>query len=246
MYPAVNAFNSDEPGRLAPSLLEMNNFVCEPGDGSPDRQSSSSISSATPNSLRSKGSPPGVSSPSTYSTPFRSETGALVKTRLSTPFGTYSGTPPRHVENGITQCRLDRTVPRKRHIGEVSRSSSGEELLFVKPMEIRPEQYRAVTPRNISSRGGASDPPGNYCYPQLPLPYKQRKSLSDNLFSLSKEVLHLTDECAIVLKEAREKDMWDLAVSELMTQVITVLHCPVDDSGFEGLKSYLLALGIAC
>jgi hypothetical protein len=70
--------------------------------------------------------------------------------------------------------------------------------------------------------------------------------LSDNLFSLSNEVPKLTDECAQVLREAREKDMWDLAVAELMTQVIVIIHCPEGDSRFEGLRQYLLTLGIAC
>jgi len=221
----------------------MNNFVCESADGSPERTSGTSSLAVTPNSLRSKDSPPNVNSPSTYSTPFRSKTGVLVKTSVSTPFGSLHGTP----SCGTTQFHPDYNMSRKRHIGQVSRSSSGEELLFVKPMDLRPEQFRAVTPRTIASRtGSTSDPPGKYCYPQLPLPYKQRKGLSDNLFSLSKDVLNLTDECAVVLKEAREKDTWDLAVSELMTQVIIVLHCPLGDSGFEGLRSYLMTLGIAC
>jgi hypothetical protein len=199
------------------------------------------MSSATPMRLKSTTTAESANSPSTfYSTPFRSKTGALVKTNVSTPFGTIDETTPSRFPKGYTPDRQD-TRLRKRHIGQVSASSSDEDALFVKTMELRPEQYRTVTPR--SSR---SVEHGSYCYPQLPLPYKQRKSLSDNLFSLSKEVQHLTDECAIVLKEAREKDMWDLAVSELMTQVIAVLHCPVSDSGFEGIKNYLLTLGIAC
>jgi hypothetical protein len=234
----VNAFTADEPGRLAPSLTEMNNFICENGDGSPDRQSSNTFS-ATPMRLHSS-TADSVNSPSAfYATPFRSKTGVPIKTNVSTPFGTLNEPTPSRFPKGTTPDHLD--ASRKRHIGQVSTSSSSEEALFVKTMELHPEQYRTVT--NRASRNGEN---GSYCYPQLPLPYKQRKSLSDNLFSLSKEVQHLTDECAIVLKEAREKDKWDLAVSELMTQVIVVLHCPWRDSGFEGIKNYLLTLGIAC
>ena len=78
------------------------------------------------------------------------------------------------------------------------------------------------------------------------MPYLQRKRLSDNLFSLSKEVSQLTDECALVLREAREKDMWDVAVAELMTQVIVVMRCPKGDRRLDGLSNYLLTLGFAC
>eukprot|EP00549_Striatella_unipunctata_P014065 CAMPEP_0118722988 /NCGR_PEP_ID=MMETSP0800-20121206/31737_1 /TAXON_ID=210618 ORGANISM="Striatella unipunctata, Strain CCMP2910" /NCGR_SAMPLE_ID=MMETSP0800 /ASSEMBLY_ACC=CAM_ASM_000638 /LENGTH=69 /DNA_ID=CAMNT_0006631331 /DNA_START=137 /DNA_END=343 /DNA_ORIENTATION=+ len=69
-------------------------------------------------------------------------------------------------------------------------------------MELRPEQYRIVTPsKEINS-------PHAFKYPPLPLPYAQRKRLSDSLFNLSKEMPQLTDECAVVLREARERDMW--------------------------------------
>ena len=114
------------------------------------------------------------------------------------------------------------------------------ELLFVEPMELKPEQFRMVTASKITSQ------PDAFTYPALPLPYAQRKRLSDNLFSLSKEVSQLTDECAACLREAREKDLWDLAVAELMTQVVVVVHCQDGDARFEGLRRYLLTLGIAC
>lgn len=114
------------------------------------------------------------------------------------------------------------------------------DLLFVDAIDLKPEQFRMVTPsKTVSS-------PDAFTYPALPLPYAQRKRLSDNLFSLSKEVPQLTDECAAVLREAREKDMWDLAVAELMTQVVVVVHCHDGDSRFEGLRRYLLTLGISC
>jgi len=40
--------------------------------------------------------------------------------------------------------------------------------------------------------------------------------------------------------------MWDLAVAELMTQVVIVVHCPDGDTQFDGLRRYLLTLGISC
>jgi hypothetical protein len=114
------------------------------------------------------------------------------------------------------------------------------DLLFVEQMELKPQQFLTVSPTSAMSS------PEAFTYAPLPLPYAQRKRLSDNLFSLSNEVPLLTDECAVVLREAREKDMWDLAVSELITQVLIVTRCRSDDHRFEGLAQYLLSLGISC
>ena len=115
------------------------------------------------------------------------------------------------------------------------------DLLFLDAMEIKPEQFRVVSASKAMTLANDA-----FTYPALPLPYAQRKRLSDNLFSLSNEVPKLTDECAQVLREAREKDLWDLAVAELMTQVVVIIHCPDGDNRFEGLRQYLLTLGIAC
>ena len=100
----------------------------------------------------------------------------------------------------------------------MNEGEGANDLLFVDAVELRPEQFRMITPSKSRSSGA-------FTYPSLPLPYAQRKRLSDNLFALSKDVPQLTDECAVVLREAREKDMWDLAVAELMTQVIVIIHC---------------------
>lgn len=118
-----------------------------------------------------------------------------------------------------------------------------EDLLFQPKMEITTDQYRAVTSKVTSSTSTKR----GYVYPQVPLTFSQRKSTSDALFSLSKLVPKLTDECALVLTEARKRDQWDLAVAELMAQVICVLHCsPSKDYTLEGLRRYLLTLGIVC
>jgi len=53
-------------------------------------------------------------------------------------------------------------------------------------------------------------------------------------------------ECAVVLREARKRDLWDLAMAELMTQVVVVVHYPNTDTSFEGLRRYLLTLGFTC
>jgi len=237
IYPALNAFTADEPGKLAPPLTDMNNFVSE--DGSPERPSSAwSATASTPDSKYT----PFRTTPSSCASAFRG-----VKTSISTPFGAIKKSSTRDIENASLKLRALKSVPRKRHVGQVSRSSSNEEMLFVEAMELKPEQFRLLTDK--PTEGAIVEDCmtlGSYCYPQLPLPYSQRKGLSDTLFSLSKEVQHLTDECAFVLKEAREKDMWDLAVAELMTQVTVILHCPVGDNNLDGVRQYLLTLGIAC
>ena len=123
--------------------------------------------------------------------------------------------------------------------GSPSDGDQGD-LLFVEAMELKAEQFRMVTPSKAAMSREA------YTYAALPLPYAQRKRLSDNLFSLSQKVPQLTKECSAVLREAREKDMWDLAVAELMTQVVVVIHCHDGDARFDGLRKYLLTLGVAC
>lgn len=120
---------------------------------------------------------------------------------------------------------------------QMSVDDQSSDLLFVDAIDLKPEQFRIISPTTRC---------GSYTYPSLPLPYAQRKRLSDNLFALSKQVSQLTDECAVVLREAREKDMWGLAVAELMTQVVIIIHCHDADTRMEGLRQYLLTLGIAC
>jgi hypothetical protein len=248
VYPAVNAFTSAEPGILAPALSEMNNFIGSSGDsvssgeGSPSRPtpdrmrrlhasgSGVGISTAqvTPESMR--GTPRGVTSPTAFNTPQRNS--ARTPSSGRRLGGDNVASVPR---------------PKKRSHGQLNGGGGGggevgtqDDLLFVEPMDLKPEQFRMVTPSKALTH------PDAFTYPALPLPYAQRKRLSDNLFSMSKEIPQLTDECAAVLREARERDMWDLAVAELMTQVVVVVHCHDGDMCFEGLRRYLLTLGISC
>lgn len=115
--------------------------------------------------------------------------------------------------------------------------SQPTDLLFVKMQELRPEQHRTVAQkkRKLSET--------YYRYPALPLPYGQRKRISNAMFALSKNIPGLTDECASVLGEARRKDAWDLAVAQLMTQVVVITHCSAGDRRLDGLSKYLLTLG---
>lgn len=247
IYPAVNAFTASEPGSLAPALSEMNNFISSgdsvssmdggsPSRPTPDRMRGRLIgvppgtAQVTPESLR--GNSRGASCTSPMTTPQRART--PVSSRRST---TRPGLDMQRRLMGGPPPSSPSSRGRKR--GHSQLEDQGD-LLFVEAVDLKPEQFRMVTASKIVSS------PEAFTYPALPLPYAQRKRLSDNLFSLSKEVPQLTDECAAVLREAREKDMWDLAVAELMTQVVVVVHCHDGDSRFEGLRRYLMTLGISC
>jgi len=219
VYPAVNAFTADEPGTIAAPLSEMNNFVdIQKDDISPPRP--------TPDRARRPGG--SVMSASAQVTPESLRSG---------------GAPPTTTPNQRGLSRHSMSSSSKKRVYSKMQGGAGEQgdLLFVEAMELKPEQFRSVTQTKLRKSAGKP-----FVYASLPLPYAQRKRLSDNLFSLSNEVPQLTDECAQVLREAREKDMWDLAVAELMTQVIVIIHCSDRDHRFEGLRQYLLTLGIAC
>lgn len=223
VYPVVNAFTSTEPGVIAAPLSEMNNFVDLKDSNSGEEPSPARPTSDTTLRLGT-GVPAG---PSTQVTPE-----SLRSNSLHSPvsYNTPARPGSRHKRSG-----------KKRLYSQVNGDGENpDDLLFMEPMELKQEQFRNI------SHSKSRESKGAYSYPALPLPYAQRKRLSDNLFSLSNDVPKLTDECAQVLREARERDSWDVAVAELMTQVIMIAHCPDGDHRFEGLRQYLLTLGIAC
>ena len=227
-YPAVNAYSSTEPGRIAPAFNAAKDVTGGIGDLPPIDNSSprtstgpGDVHNVTPESMRSS------------------------LNRANSPDSMISGTPdsiPRRQGYGAGYYS---THQRQMRRGEYSNMRGfGTELpshpLFNEPMEMKREQFRTVsTPKNNSKSG-------TFTYPSLPLTYSQRKRLSDSLFAMSKEVPGLTDECAIVLREGRQKQKWDLAVAELLTQVVITVHCRDGDNTLEGLRQYLLTLGIAC
>lgn len=98
------------------------------------------------------------------------------------------------------------------------------------------EQYRAIS---------APAKEGDFQYPPLPLSFQERKRLSDTLFALSKEIHHLHEEVASILHDARARDLWDMAVAQVMTQVIVALYCGEGDKRLDGLHHYLLGIGIS-
>ena len=233
VYPSVNAHVADEPGYLAPALCEMNNFISIKGSTSfesnngEDRMKLTGLISLSErkNEVQTTASC-GKDAAAKTMNQYRRKSLLESPTRTSEPIDNNKRAPDVYVE-GVVK--------------DVNSESKSTNLLFQPTMEITIDQYRTITP------GNDHDHDLDYVYPQVPLTFTQRKSLSDALFSLSKRVPKLTEECALVLAEARKNDQWDLAVAELMAQVLCVLHCsPTNDLVLNGLRRYLLTLGVVC
>ena len=273
VYKAVNAFTAEEPGEVAPALSTMNNFVTSsggdksepssaattPSRGIPksgtgtmlSRSAGRKLAHITPQSVsRTNCNSPGGSSLSTVESPPRAGGGrSPVRSTGRTPRSSGS----RHERDGgggrskTTPSRDNRASLAKKlrfPSDPGSSSSRGGDLLFVESADLRAEQFRVVRPRHGTGVAPKDTP---YHYAAVPLPYGQRKRLSDKLFGVSKEVPNLTDECAHVLREARKRDMWDTAVAELYAQVLVAMACPSQDERLDGLRWHLLTEhGIAC
>lgn len=110
---------------------------------------------------------------------------------------------------------------------------------FAEEAPVHPEQYRTITP--VSSQ-----PTGLYQYQAVALTFNERKKLSDTLYVMTQSIQQLSQDCANILRDARERCMWDLAVAELLTQIVVAMHCQEGDKCLDGLQQYLLHLGIAC
>lgn len=227
-YPAVNAFSSAEPGLIAPALNDINILPEGTDDVSP-------LENTSPRTGMSSDGPHNVT-PESMRSSLNGE---------NSPDSMLPGTPEsmsRRKGHGTGYFSSHQWQMRR---GEYSKMHGfGTDLpshpLFKEPMDMQWEQFRSVSAPKDNSKLGT------FTYPSLPLTYTQRKRLSDSLFAMSKEVPGLTDECAIVLREGRQKQKWDLAVAELLTQVVITVHCRDGDNTLEGLRHYLLTLGIAC
>ena len=243
VYPSANAHVADEPGGLAPALRTMNNFIPIRGESFEQGSGGSSTSGGREGRRRQcSWMKAKAATPATNSVGKQGKKSAIGGAIMEVnPFRRKSilGAPAIAMCTVIDDKRSDEEEERD---GKGDEKGGPEDLLFQPEMEVTPDQYRAVTPHDQSSASSR-----DYAYPQVPLTFTQRKSMSDALFSLSRLVPRLTDECASVLTEARRRDQWDLAVAELMAQVVCVLHCgPMGDRALDGLRRYLMALGIVC
>ena len=236
VYPSVNAYEADEPGNLAPALCEMNNFISIKGSVSFESNNGDEKMKLTGLIAMNK--------VQRSELPGNDVAKLMIPNRRKTLIESSPNTTPEANDNN----RATSTEVVSAEVVSNGNSGTGTEtydLLFQPTMEITIDQYRSITPKNAINN--THDHIGEYVYPQVPLTFTQRKSLSDTLFSLSKRVPKLTEECAFVLTMARKNDQWDLAVAELMTQVLCVIHSsPTNDFTLEGLRAYLLTLGIVC
>ena len=253
VYPALNSFTALEPGTVAPPLTNMNNFVSYDSD-----QTSSGPQTYGDLLEASKSAPTQNAGTGTN---HAGHPAAVTPEAHAGASGNFFHSPQsslsNHSEEGVTQPPHTTTTATAGTVRDVNDDKSRKRLhtrleeetneqhpakraLFVTSFPLRPEHYRSVTQ---SSR---DDCPTAYQYPTIPLTFAERKRLSDTLFVLSKEIPSVTSECAVILREARAKNEWDMAVAELLTQLVVGLFCTEDDLRLEGLQRYLLTLGISC
>lgn len=110
---------------------------------------------------------------------------------------------------------------------------------FANVVSLCPEQYRSISSYH-------TDEP-TYQYALMPLTFAERKRLTDTLFALSKDLPPpFSEEISVILHGARQRDMWDPAVAELLTQIVVALYCQEGDKRLEGLRKYLVGLGVSC
>jgi hypothetical protein len=245
VYPAVNSFTAFEPGTVAPPLTKMNNFVSYDSDYSgPPRHDDHRVEAHGQRNMESfVSAEPTVGvhhSDSTSHHNHHHHHHQQQQQQQHSLFHSPQSSLSSHEENhhylqsyGTHGSHNVVMNPRKRP----REPHDDRKTPFVASVALGPEHYRAVTP---------SETPASYSYPAVPLTFMERKRLSDTLFHFSKEIPHLTAECATVLRLAREHDDWDLAVAELLTQVLVGLYCHKNDTRLDGLSEYLLALGVSC
>jgi hypothetical protein len=255
----VNAYTASEPGTLAPNLSTMNNFVSYdtpgmPFSNPPEGGPNLTPSTVTPQVTREGGSGSGAelhSPQSSLSTHSPGMSPGVESRTISVSGGSdnpTSGTGHYHIH--FVHPGAVRTGDRKRsHAQMEGRSKPYHHTIFARAVALRPEHYRAVTPFRNEDRTrmtARTETQGAYHYPAVPVPFAERKRLSDTLFYFSQEVPNLARDCGTVLHEARERGDWDQAVAELLTQVVVGLYCGEGDTHLDGLQQYLLTLGVSC
>ena len=149
------------------------------------------------------------------------------------PESSLSSDSGQHKEN-IVSLRPPRPLTAPRPFGVTDKP------LFVESVDLKPGQLRIIS-SSEHHVGSAS-----FSYPPVPLPFEQRKRLSDTLFALAGQVPRLKEECAALLRCARGNNEWDLGVAQLLCQLVVGLYCAEGDFCLDGLKRYLQRMGISC
>lgn len=212
VYPSLNAFECEEPGRLAPVLSDMNNFtdLIDVAEENADRK----LQSMDVGSGRE----------------------AITSVKKQTKFDW------KRSDTDGENCVLNVGSKRKLFTSSDTKSDFVRNELFLKKTPIRIEQYKTVT--DISHKNETVTE-RNFRYPTVPLTMAHRTSMSKFLFDLCQQVDGLTEICTEVLSKAGETESWDLVVAELITQSLVIIHCPPEDQKLDGLRNYLLTIGIS-
>jgi hypothetical protein len=276
VYPAVNSYNAAEPGVIAPSLSKMNNFIAyddsdQGGDPPSDHVTQQHPKVDDGNPFVGHGmavTPESLRGTLRGETHFHSPQSSLSAQSSDDPVSHHIG--PLNSSNSKHDCRRLLKRPHS-HLMESSTSpdhyESTRNATFVASVSLRPEQYRAVTPftkegpvklsnsiteltvgpeSTLTTPIKAETSKILYQYPAVPLSFSERKRMSDTLFYLSQEIPTVTSDCATILRMARQNKEWDVAVAELLTQVVVALYCGEGDLRLDGLQQFLLSIGISC
>jgi hypothetical protein len=251
--PAVNSYTSVEPGVLTVALSEMNNFVPY-GRRSDDNSDLDTEASSRDHSSAYNITPGGskIQIDHHHSSP---ATSSLSTSPHSNSHRSPGDTQhPRHHVVHLQQQKQQQQQqpPRGGNLWHPRKPHQNHQGPLFMALALRPEHYRAVTPRAPFRNGSAAKlderdekEEGSFEYPHIPLTFLGRKRLTDTLFYLSQSIPSVTADVASLLRMARERDEWDLAVAEVLTQVVVCIHCSDGDYRLNGLKNYLLKIGIA-
>lgn len=214
-----------EPGVFAKSLSEMNNFV-----------SYESSSKNTSECVQQPHVTPETKARDLHSSESSLSTAESIDRAPNRSRPSYNGYPR---QSSISQV----AARRKRTNSQMCQEGNDNphKKNFVKTLTLRPEHFRAVTPRSKDKHDSAE-----FQYPHVALTFRERKRLSDTLFFLSKEIPNTTIPVASLLRAARDKNEWDLSVAELLTQIVVGLYCREGDHELDGLQDYLMRLGVSC
>lgn len=268
VYPAANAYTAVEPGLLAAALTKMNNFVSYDSDHNSSQPEFASRNEMAPTQLPIDVDPY-TGHPNTISPESLRGASFFHSPQSSLSAGSGEDVIPRSYPAGAVRetpsCNTTKTTGKSTLLGSkrpyenvpgsganVSAGvpSRARLLPFMASFNLRSEHYRAATPQSNDDTREKLETTAStttaYQYPSIHLTFGERKRLSDTLFFLSKEVPGMTTDCAIALHEARKYNEWDLAMAELLTQVVVSLYCAEGDTRLDGLHRYLLALGISC
>lgn len=318
VYSAINAYSAAEPGKLAPALTDMNNFVSYDTNDQQEHTSTMQLSptlgvyasvghqafqTVTPEQkLRNEGcndpmqskemfealhnhALPASTSDNDENLKLQSSLSLLRERELLIPQvervcnGTtlsatiqVAGTKRNHTQFQESQRPWKGEHPEEYQVRTKKDEISYSQLKnkppdttkskFVDSVILRPEHFRSVT----RDEHGNDKSSGSYEYDPVPLPKCERQRLCDTLFHLiTHEIPDMRDECLQVLHEVQQHEMlllsndnqddiddnrtgceWDLAIAELLAQILVGLHCTDDDLQLDGLAKYLMSVGIAC